>query len=51
MIEIAALLKDGLLEDGEEEAYRYMVDAAELSDTEAEYFGLDMEMYRDATDL
>ena len=50
MSEIATLLKDGLIEDGEEEAYRYMVDVAELSDTEAEYFGLDMEQYRDATD-
>jgi len=47
--EIATLLKDGLIEDGEEEAYRYMADVAELSDTEAEYFGLDMEQYRVAT--
>lgn len=50
MSEIATLLKDGLIEDGEEEAYRYMVDAAELSDVEAEYFGLDMERYRNAAD-
>ncbi len=50
MSEIATILKDGLIEDGEEEAYRYMADVAELSDTEAEYFGLDMEQYRDATD-
>ena len=50
MSEIATVLKDGLIEDGEEEAYRYMADAAELSDTEAEYFGLDMERYRDAAD-
>ena len=49
MSEIATLLKDGLIEDGEEEAYRYMADVAELSDTEAEYFGLDMEQYREAT--
>lgn len=49
MSEIAALLKDGLIEDGEEEAYRYMADTAELSDTEAEYLGLDMEQYREAT--
>ena len=47
--EIATLLKDGLVEDGEEEAYRYMADVAELSDTEAEYLGLDMEQYRAAT--
>ena len=50
MSEIATVLKDGLIEDGEEEAYRYMADVAELSDTEAEYFGLDMKQYRDATD-
>ena len=50
MSEIATLLKDGLIEDGEEEAYRYMADAAELSDVEAEYFGLDMERYRNAAD-
>lgn len=48
--EIATVLKDGLIEDGEEEAYRYMVDVAELSDTEAEYFGLDMGQYREAAD-
>ena len=42
MSEIATVLKDGLIEDGEEEAYRYMVDAVELSESEAEYFGLDM---------
>ena len=50
MSEIATILKDGLIEDDEEEAYCYMADVAELSDTEAEYFGLDMEQYRDATD-
>ena len=49
MSEIATVLKDGLIEDGEEEAYRYMADVAELSNTEAEYFGLDMEQYKDAT--
>ena len=49
MSEIATALKDGLIEDGEEEAYRYMADVVELSDTEAEYFGLDMEQYRVAT--
>lgn len=48
MSEIATLLKDGLIEDGEEEAYRYMADVAELSDAEAEYLGLDMEQYREA---
>ena len=48
MSEIATVLKDGLIEDGEEEAYRYMADVAELSDTEAKYLGLDMEQYRDS---
>ena len=48
MSEIATILKDGLIEDGEEEAYRYMADIAELSDTEAEYLGLDMEQYKDS---
>ncbi len=47
--EIATLLKDGLIEDGEEEAYHYMAEVAELSDAEAEYFGLDIEQYRAAT--
>lgn len=50
MSEIATLLKDGLIEDDEEEAYRYMVDVAELSKTEAEYFGLNMEKYRAVED-
>ena len=50
MSEIATALKDGLIEDDEEEAYRYMVDVAELSDAEAEHFGLDMEKYRKTTD-
>ena len=49
MSEIATLLKDGLIEDGEEEAYQYMVDVVELSDVEAEYFGLDMEQYMATT--
>ena len=48
MSEIATLLKDGLIEDGEEEAYHYMADVVELSDTEVEYFGLNMERYREA---
>ena len=50
MSEIATVLKDGLIEDDGEEAYRYMVDIAELSDTEAEYFGLDMEQYKNTAD-
>lgn len=45
--EIATFLKDGLIENDEEEAYRYMVDVAELSDAEAEYFGLDMKQYEE----
>ena len=50
MSEIATVLKDGLIEDGEEEAYRYIADATELTDTETEYFGPDMERYRAAAD-
>ena len=50
MSEIVTVLKDGLIEDGEEEAYCYMADVVELSAIEAEYFGLDMERYRDVTD-
>ena len=48
MSEIATVLKDGLIEDGEEEAYRYMADVAELSDIEVEYLGLDVERYRNS---
>ena len=50
MSEIATVLKDGLIEDDEEEAYHYMADVVELSDAEAEYFGLDMKQYRDVAD-
>lgn len=50
MSEIATVLKDGLIDNDEEEAYRYMADVAELSDTEAKYFGLDMKQYRDIAD-
>ena len=50
MSEIATVLKDGLIEDDEEEAYRYMADVAELSDAEAEYLGLDMKQYKAVTD-
>ena len=50
MSEIATLLKDGLIEDDEEEGYRYMADVVELSAIEAEYLGLDMEQCRVATD-
>ena len=49
MSEIATVLKDGLIGDDEEEAYRYMADVAELSDSEAEYLGLDMKQHRAAT--
>lgn len=31
--EIATVLKDGLIEDGEEEAYHYMADVVELSNS------------------
>ena len=50
MSEIAAALIDGLILDGEKEAYRYMVDVVELSAIEAEYFELDMERYRAVED-
>ncbi len=50
MSEIATLLKDGLIEDGEEEAYHYMAKVVDLSDIEAQYFELDMERYREAID-
>ena len=46
MSEIATALKDGLIADDEEEAYCYMAETVELSDTEAEYLGLNMEKYR-----
>ena len=49
MSEIATALKDGLIEDDKEEAYRYLAEVAELSEHEAEYFGLDIEKYRTAT--
>ena len=49
MSEIATVLKDGLIEDDEGEAYRYMADVVELSDAEAEYLGLDMKLYKAAT--
>lgn len=46
--DIAAALKDGLIEDDMEEAYVYMAGVIELSDAEAEYLGLDMDKYREA---
>ena len=49
MSEIATVLKDGLIENDEEEAYRYIADTVELSDTEARYFGLDMTQYKAVT--
>ena len=48
MSEIATVLKDGLIEAGEDEAYHYMADTVKLSDIEAECFGLDMNRDRDA---
>lgn len=46
LLEIATLLKDGLVADGAEEAYEYMCDTVELSENEAEVLGLDMDKYR-----
>lgn len=51
MSEIATVLKDGLIECDEDEAYRYMVDVVKLSDSEAEYFGLDMKQFKEASDI
>ena len=46
VLEIATLLKDGLVEDGADEAYEYMCNTVELSEEEAEALGLDMDAYR-----
>ncbi len=46
LLEIATLLKDGLVEDSTDEAYEYMCDIVELSEKEAEALGLDMDEYR-----
>lgn len=46
LLEIATLLKDGLVEDGADEAYGYMCGIVELSEKEAEALGLDMDEYR-----
>ena len=50
MSEIATVLKDGLIENDKEEAYYYMAATAELSASEAEYFGLDLEWFKDDED-
>ena len=46
LLEIATLLKDGLVEDGADEAYEYMCDTVELSKREAEALGLDLDAYQ-----
>lgn len=46
LLEVATLLKDGLLEDDADEAYEYMSGTVELSENEAEVLGLDMDKYR-----
>ena len=46
LLEIATLLKDGLLEDDADEAYEYMSGTVELSENEAEVLGLVMDKYR-----
>lgn len=46
LLEVAILLKDGLLEDDADEAYEYMHSTVELSENEAEVLGLDMDKYR-----
>lgn len=45
LLEIVSLMKDALVEDGADEAYEYMRDTVELSESEAEALGLDMEEY------
>lgn len=45
LLEIATLLKDGLVEDGADEAYEYMCCIMELSEKEADVLGLDMDEY------
>ena len=47
LLEIATLLKDGLLEDNADEAYEYMCDTVELSEEEAGALGLDMDKYNE----
>lgn len=39
--ELCTQFKDGLIEDGEEDAYTYFREICELSDTEAEWLGLE----------
>ncbi len=46
LLEIATLLKDGLVENGVDEAYGYMCGTVELSEKEAEALELDMDEYR-----
>ena len=45
LLEIATLLKDGLLEDDADEAYEYMCGTVELSKNKAKVLGLDMDKY------
>ncbi len=46
LLEVATLMKDGLLEDDADEAYEYMHSTVELSENEAEVLGLYMDKYR-----
>ena len=46
LLEIATLLKDGMVEDGADEACEYMCDTVELSKKEAEALELDLDAYR-----
>lgn len=43
--ELCTLFKDGLIEDGEEEAYTYFREVCEVSSTEREWLGLNTEAY------
>ena len=43
LVEIATLLKDGLIEDDYDSAMEYMADTIELTEKEAEFLGIDYE--------
>lgn len=48
--ELATLFKDGLIEDGEEDALEYFDETCEMSDIEKEYFGIESEDEEDEED-
>lgn len=42
LVEIATLLKDGLMEDDEEQALIYMKETIDMTNEEAEFFGVNL---------